>query len=248
MTFRGLPLISAENPLLPHARLGELYTLMQRCRALDRRHKQIKLSREGLLAATALQLESGDLLVAEPGDRTQHLLSPAPLQQSDSTELAGEDPGELPAALRLPLCAGAARGFRAAGTTGIVLAFGRAGHAEGGWEETLIWAQRERLPLILAFSDVRGPGRKRGGDPVTFDRLSAVAESCGLPVFPADAEDAVAVYRVMYESALRARAGGGPAVLWGFFHAGRSSPGSRSLAPLPRLTAYCKARGIKLPH
>jgi pyruvate dehydrogenase E1 component alpha subunit len=63
-----------------------------------------------------------------------------------------------------------------------------------------------------------------------------------LPYFPVDGEDAVAVYRVMQETSARARAGGGPSVIWAMLSATRLTPRQQ---PLRRLEAYMAARDIR---
>jgi TPP-dependent pyruvate/acetoin dehydrogenase alpha subunit len=72
-------------------------------------------------------------------------------------------------------------------------------------------------------------------------------------MMPVDGEDAVGVYRVMQESALRARLGGGPAVIWAFMNPGLNSSPSRTAdqprakQPIARLRSYLAARQITLP-
>lgn len=228
----------ADHPLLPQARLRELHALMQRCRALDRKQKAGKALREGWLAATVVQLESGDLLCPEPGDRVQASLhNTAPAHPGPGAEA-------VPTSLRLPVCAGIARGFQAAGAKRLVLVYSRAGLVEPSWQESLTWAQRDRLPLLIACAEVTTRGRKRQGSVLTWEGMARLAETTALPVFPVDAEDPVAVYRVMYEAVLRARESGGPAVLWGVFSKQSESPPPRSAQPLPRLEKYLKSRGI----
>ena len=249
----------ADHPLLPQARLRELHALMQRCRMLDRKRKAGEPLREGWLAATALQLEPGDLLCPEPGDTVEASLHPSPASESGAGagNRAGNEYGnrsgtgsrehtslEIPSSLRLSFCAGMARGLQAAGARRVVLAYGRAGTAEPFWADALSWAQRDRLPLLVACADVARAGRKRQGEVLSSEGVTSLAQETGLPVFPVDAEDPVAVYRVMYEAVLRAREGGGPAVLWGFFSKRSGSTTPRTAQPLPRLEKYLKARAI----
>ena len=235
----------ADHPLLPQARLRDLHALMQRCRALERKQQSRSglgskfgsPAREGWLAATALQLEPGDLLYPEADDQVQAALHPHP---------ADDTPSEVPSSLRLPVCAGIARGLQAAGTKRLVLAYASARIVEPSWTEALTWAQRDRLPLLLACTDLTKPGRKRQGDVISWEGMARLAETIALPVFPVDAEDPVAVYRVMYEAVLRTRDIGGPAVLWGVFSKRSEGAGSRSAQPLARLEKYLTSRGIKL--
>ena len=62
-----------------------------------------------------------------------------------------------------------------------------------------------------------------------------------------DGEDAVAVYRTAQEGILRARVGGGPAVLWAALATvaeAKARPASQR--PVARLTRYMRARKIAL--
>ncbi len=240
----------SENPLLPHRQLRELHTLMLRCRELERKDKSRSSAREALLAATSIHLLAGDLLSASPKDQTAGHLAPVRRKPSQSGSLIAT------AALsaRLPLCAAAARGLQAAGTEGLVLAFTQAGTAEPGWQAALEWAQQSQLPLLVACADATGGtlsrSGKRGEPAIDFAAMSKFAKRVKLPVLTVDGEDAVAVYRVMQESVLRARFGDGPAVLWAVMtplHA--ASPKlPRSSQPVSRLESYLAARGIPFSH
>jgi len=240
----------SENPLLPHRQLRELHTLMLRCRELERKDKSRSSAREALLAATSIHLLAGDLLSASPKDQTAGHLAPVRRKPSQSGSLIAT------AALsaRLPLCAAAARGLQAAGTEGLVLAFTQAGTAEPGWQAALEWAQQSQLPLLVACADATGGVPSRSGklrEPaIDFAAMSKFAKRVKLPVLTVDGEDAVAVYRVMQESVLRARFGDGPAVLWAVMtplHA--ASPKlPRSSQPVSRLESYLAARGIPFSH
>jgi hypothetical protein len=239
----------SENPLLPHRKLRDLHALMLHCRDLEK--KQVRsAAREAFLAATAMHLVPGDLLSAEPADQTTPHLAPDAKKDSYNSVLA-----TAPVVTsRLALCAAAARGLQAATTktedAGVVLATVRAGTNETGWQTALEWAQQAQLPLILACSDATNgkAARVRRGEPA-FDwaSVSRFAKRTKLAVLSVDGEDAVAVYRVMQESALRARLGGGPAVIWGVVSpvvAGQRLPRSRQ--PIVRLENYLAQRNIKL--
>lgn len=236
----------SENPLLPHRKLRELHSLMLRCRELERKDKSRNSAREALLAATSIHLLPGDLLSASTADQVSVQLAPEGKKPSKSGSLIAT------AALstRLPLCAAAARGLQAAGTDGIVLAFTQAGAAEPGWQAALEWAQQSQLPLLVACSDATGGAASRSGklrEPaLDFATISKFAKRVKLPVLTVDGEDAVAVYRVMQESVLRARFGGGPAVLWAVMTPlnGAAPKLPRSSQPVARLESYLAARDI----
>ena len=227
-----------QNPLLPNRKLRELYALMLRCRDLDRRQPN-PAAREALLAATTMQLLPGDMLSVAPGDRAAAL---APASKSDAKPSA-TTPAEI--APRLVLCAATARGLQAAAAQGILLSLTTAGSAEPGWAAALTWANTEKLPLLLAVADAtdgKASVRKQS-EPLNWLQMQRLAKKMRLPVFAVDGEDAVAVYRVMQESALRARAGDGPAVIWAVLNPHRPAPAQQ---PLARLRSYLAARRIAL--
>ncbi len=237
----------SENPLLPHSKLRELHALMVRCRSLERKQTSRGSVREALLAATLIHLLPGDLLSGGAGDRVVEALAPEGKHQRPAGSLIGG--GDLGA--RLPVCAAAARGLQAAGNDGVVLAFSRAGGSERGWMEALEWAQQSQLPLLLACSDATNgaaSGSRKSADPaIDFSTMSRFAKRHHLPVLTVDGEDAVAVYRVMQESVLRARQGGGPSVLWAVMTPSRSlATMPRSGQPIARLLSYLAARKISL--
>ena len=236
----------SENPLLPHNKLRELHTLMVRCRALARKHRSRGPAREALLAATHIHLLPGDLLSASAKDAVATELAPEAKKPSTSGLLMSD----VKLAGRLALCAAAARGMQAAGTEGMVLAFATAGHAETEWKTALEWSQNAQLPLILACTDATGGVRSRSAKSpdsvIDFDTFSRFAKRVKLPVLTVDGEDAVAVYRVMQECALRARMGGGPAVVWAVLtpNTAQTPKLKKSATPIVRLESYMCAREI----
>jgi hypothetical protein len=245
-----------ENPLLPHRKLRELYTLMQHCHDLDKKHRSTPrrtahTPREAVLAATSIHLLPGDLLCSEPGDLTTQDLAPASKSKHLLTGLfAG--PSMLP---RLPLCAAAARGLQATSAEALLIAYTRVGIPSPGWTTALEWAQRAQLPLLFTVIDPTAPRNalpKTAGSKepsLSLPSITAFARKLRLPVMPVDGEDAVAVYRVMQESALRARLGGGPAVIWALMSQPDPSAAlPRSRQPLARLQTYMSARKISLPR
>ena len=237
----------SENPLLPHNKLRELHALMVRCRSLERKQTSGGSVREALLAATLIHLLPGDLLSGDAGDPVVEKLAPEGKQHRPVGSLIGGD--SLGA--RLLICAAAARGLQAAGGDGVLLAFARAGGPERGWMQALEWAQKSELPLLLACSDATNGAasgsRKSTEAAIDFSSMSRFARRLQLPVLTVDGEDAVAVYRVMQESVLRARQGGGPSVLWAVMTPGRSlTTMPRSSQPIARLRSYLAARKISL--
>jgi TPP-dependent pyruvate/acetoin dehydrogenase alpha subunit len=224
-----------------------MYALMMRCRSLQQKQTSRGPLREALLAATLIHLLPGDLLSSSAGDATVEKLAPEGKHQHPAGTLLGGDAiGE-----RLQICAAAARGLQAAGGDGVLLAFAGAGGPERGWMEALEWAQASQLPLLLACSDATNGAAstlRKGAEPaIDFSSMSRFARRHQLPVLTVDGEDAVAVYRVMQESVLRARQGGGPSVLWAVMTPVRAiATMPRSCQPIARLRSYLKARKISL--
>lgn len=219
---------------------------MLRCRDLERKQKSRNSAREALLAATSIHLLPGDLLSANPADLAADHLAPESKKPSMNSSLVVA----LPVGSRLSLCAAAARGLQAAGTDGVVLAFTQSNTSEPGWQAALEWAQQSQLPLLLVCADASGGTLARAGkhrEPaLDFVTMSRFAKRIKLPVLTVDGEDAVAVYRVMQESILRARQGGGPAVLWAVMTPLISGAPkmARSNHPIARLETYLTARNI----
>lgn len=220
---------------------------MVRSRSLDRKHPTNGSPREALLAATTIQLLPGDLLSANPGDAVAGQFAPAAKNKRAEDSLVGPPALES----RLTVCAATARGLQAAGSESLVLAFSHAGALEHGWMSALEWAQTARLPLIWVCSDATNgalsTARKTGDPAIDFTSMSRFSKRHKLPVLTVDGEDAVAVYRVMQESALRARQGGGPSVIWAVMTPKRSVPTMpASSLPIARLRRYLAARKIAI--
>lgn len=249
----------AENPLLPNAELRALLDLTRQCAKLEaiagrksakqpskRSVSYQPSSREALLAGSTLQLRPGDLLVCEPGDSIAAALAPTPEDGKGATPVI---PGDHPA--NLPLSVAMAAALRGSGTDCLVMHYTRAGAPQPGWAEAFAWAQNRLLPWILVCSDDRGsqafrPGKPEKDGALAWDAVHRTAAKLQLPVLTVDGEDAVAVYRVVQESVLRARAGGGPAVLWAMLPSAKDLLVDRPRAarPVSRLERYMKARRI----
>ncbi|WP_263377656.1 thiamine pyrophosphate-dependent dehydrogenase E1 component subunit alpha [Granulicella paludicola] len=231
----------SENPLLPHRKLSELYLQMLRCRDLERKHKAAKRGpREAFLAATTMQLLPGDLLSHEADDESAEILSPV----GKSGKLAGSLHTSVKS--RLAVCAGAARGMTASATNALVLAITRAGVAAPGWQEALLWAHNDLLPLIFLCEDSANGGKGKTADALTWSAMETFTRKNRIAITAVDGEDAVAVYRVMQESVIRARTGCGPAVIWAVTSPKtKSAPASQQ--PVAKLQSYLRVRKIALP-
>ena len=251
----------AENPLLPNTELQALRARTKRCVALEASTERRQApgptrssfrpltSREALLAATTLQLQPGDLLLNEPGDSVAASLAPSP----ETAISAGIPllPASIEGSSRLLLATAMAAALRGAGTDRVILTYTRAGAAEPDWSTALTWAQERLLPLLVICGDPRGPlafrpdarARKNAFE---WGAVRRAATRLQLPILTVDGEDAVAVYRTLQESVLRARSGGGPTLLWAMLPSPRSIGTDRPAArrPLGRLDQYLRARKI----
>lgn len=93
------------------------------------------------------------------------------------------------------------------------------------WKETLTFAARHLLPLVIAYT-------------ATQD-ISAIAADCGVPWIAADSKDAVALYRVACESLGHARRGNGPTILAAVELADTATTSATQL-----MEQYLAARGL----
>ncbi len=220
-----------ENPLVPDERLREIYTAMVHMRLLEEhlvaKEHQKKAARsidsvrgeEAARASTALSLGSGDLIldyVAAPGMK---LLLGAELSSLTGTTGAGNHAGstrELPRTLpiardakeQVQRAVGAAAALKVQGQGRAVLVYiQREDLRRKEWKRALEAAGSEELPLIFVALP-SGPDLSSSAG-----ELAERSRGWGVPGFPVDGSDAIALYRVMQESLLRARSGGGPALL-----------------------------------
>jgi pyruvate dehydrogenase E1 component alpha subunit len=220
---------------------------MVRSRSLDRKQSPTGSAREALLAATLIQLLPGDVVSSAAGDGVVEKLAP----EGKNPRAGGSMIGTFEFDSRLTLCAATARGLQAAGTDGLILSFARAGSVEHGWMAALEWAQKAQLPVVLACPDgtngASSTAAKHAEPVLDFASMSRFAQRNKLPVLTVDGEDAVAVYRVMQESVLRVRQGGGPSVLWAVMTPARSiATMPASAQPIARLRKYLAVRKIAL--
>ncbi len=200
-----------ENPLVPHAVLQQMYAGMKALRALEPNAAALAAGghslrgEEACRASSLLSLGAGDLVSDVPGSAVR-------TQRRGAAVLETMAPGVLllpsiaAAIERLSLAVGAASALRVQGESRLVLLYARAGEVSPAvWKQSFGTAGRRELPII--FLVLPRAGKQRS------DRISDRAQNWGVPGMPVDAADAVALYRVMQESVLRARGGDGPALI-----------------------------------
>ena len=235
-----------ENPLLPNAKLKQLYTTMQRARALAGRAAGF----EAVAATMAEQLEPGDAVITagpEIGLKELFLPARARTKQAPTTAVL------TPAASPLAFASGIAAAAQLAGNNRLVAALLDTRHPEPAWASLLEQAQRDRLPLIVICPErTAKAGTKSSAEALTWPMLSRTVKKLQFPILTVDGADAVAMYRAMQESVLRARHGDGPALLWCLMpeavaRAKRQPGSSSAMSPIARLESYLAARRIPLP-
>lgn len=235
---------TGENPLVPNRVLRRLHTLLLEHRAMEETMARAGEAgagaggRAACLASLAVSLGRGDL-VSEAGAGAGLGLLLAASSGRGGSGKAGVAllPTMAVATERLLMAVGAAVALKS-GAKGRVLAV----LVESGEMPAAMWRQMlgfvARLELPVLFVVLPGAKVGRQGD------LSGRSEGWGVPGFPVDVEDAVAMYRVVQEALGRLRAGEGPVLLEGIrWRAGR--PGGRGAGNgLARLEEMMRVRGL----
>ena len=223
-----------ENPLLPNAKLKELYALMQRARALGKAPASAPRF-EAILGATLMHIGPGDFVSPPPNAPVATLLA----AERTATGKKSAPAAALPPTQRLATAAGVAQGLKLANPGRFAVIYTDAGRPETGWQEALAYATTARLPLILVVAGIETP-RASNPKAITWPSLSKLAKKLRLPILTVDGTDAVAVYRVMQESAHRARLGDGAAVIWCALPAKTSA----ATDPIRNMQTYLTARHL----
>jgi Dehydrogenase E1 component len=224
-----------ENPLLPNAKLRELFALMQRARALSKAPASAPRF-EAILCATLMHIEPGDYISPPPNAPVAVLLA---AERTRASRKKFEPAQPLPAAQRLAVATGIAQGLKLATPGRFAVVYTDAGSPEPGWQQALTYATTARLPLILVIAGVETP-RAAKPKSLTWPALSKLAKKLHLPILTVDGTDAVAVYRVMQESAHRARLGDGVAVIW----CALPTKNSATTDPIRNMETYLAARNL----
>ena len=219
----------SENPLVPNRVLRQMHGLMREHAGLNGamvRAGEAPAGSGACLVSLAVSLGRGDLVSEAGGGAGLGLL----LEAKKTVTLL---PAMAVATERLLMAVGAAVALKAGGK-GRVLAV----LVEGGampaamWRQMLGFVARLELPMLFAVL----PGAKAGRK----GELSGRSEGWGVPGFPVDADDAVAMYRVVQEAVGRLRAGEGPVLLEGV----RWQAGRRGGGGLARLEEQMRGRGL----
>ena len=217
-----------ESPLISHARMRAMYRALVEVRGLTERVKIRSLrGAEACWVSTAIDLKDGDLTSDAGAAQEAVLLEHVRAVGRREAAAAVKNP-ELKRILRRlkepkveafrgsayerVLCAaGAGMALKAGGARGVALAYAGLTELSGAeWKRVLTVLGQEGLPLVLMVL----PGESK----VDLEAVAVKAAGsvdAAVPVIPVDAGDAVAIYRVTQETMVRARAGGGAAVILG---------------------------------
>ncbi len=209
---------SYENPLLGHVRMRAMFRALVEMRALSEQagKRGIPKKLEACWVGTAIDLLAGDVSSGLHAGGYASLIRAVGARKTDRAATRTEF-------RRAAAQAAAAKPFPGAAIDGVCCAVGQAmalAAAEGKhlvvayagvdeltaaeWKRVFAVAQEGMLPLVVvAVPPVRTTA--------AID-LAGVA-GAKIPVIPVDAGDAVALYRVMQETCVRARADGGVAVI-----------------------------------
>jgi TPP-dependent pyruvate/acetoin dehydrogenase alpha subunit len=232
-----------ENPLIPNAKLRQIYVAMMQARSLARvvparRRNNATLGIEACLVSPAIDLGAGDLVSDALGGGVIEFLRGAMLVEVLGSEKISRRRGvtaDCGEAARLPeapgvteriwAALGAAAALKAASARIKVEAKAAGNEAKQpgvvvvyalpGEATTAVWQKTLTFAREkqLPVLFVILPSTPRKGNTAKAAGLCALAILCGVPGIAVDADDAVALYRVAQESIGHARIGGGPALM-----------------------------------
>lgn len=232
-----------ENPLVPHALLQRMYAGMQALRAISPSATTAGSTfslrgQEACRASSLLSLEPQDLISDLPPAAAAQKRLRSKFASVVETLAPGVSllPSPPDAQDRLRLANGAASALQAQSERRLVLAYVEGDAVSpAAWRHLLGVAGGASLPVVFVLLPTTS-GKSQGA-------ISDRAQSWGVPGMPVDAADAIALYRVLQESVLRARGGDGPALIecvtWL-----RSSSNPEAADGLHVLRAQLRARGL----
>ncbi|MGA8042382.1 MAG: thiamine pyrophosphate-dependent enzyme [Terracidiphilus sp.] len=249
--------------LIPDAKLRAMYVAMQKCRMLAEHYRalprkdrpavaMLHRGHEAMLAALTTDLKTDDALSLASEEAAAGFLKgltlAAVLRKSKKTEsmktqtsnhvsrsFEGLLPSAASTAAQLHMACGVALAWKARVPGKVVAVFcGGADAPASSWKEVLTFASDHQLPLVLMTHEANdGPSQ--------FDAMAKSALVHGVPMLTVDGRDAVAVYRVVFESLVRARQGrGATLIVCRTDLKGHGQPRD----PLRRMEAYLMRKGL----
>ena len=212
---RGFSLISDEK-------FRQLYAALLQCEMLDQCLRAVKsykpwTGREAASAAVSACLRRGDSITPTPRGLLARYLHSGALALSASTSPAKQLAAANQEAIR----------HKRQNSGSVAVVFAPVASASS-LSKTFATAAAQYLPALYILEGATPPD-----------------EAChGIPVIRVDASDAVALYRVAYESITRAREGGGPTILECAAWFADSEPAD----PLRKLEHYLTQKKLFRPH
>jgi hypothetical protein len=227
-----------DNPLMPNARLRQMYLAMLKARELARlfprrRGDQGTAGLEACLVSPTVDLGPGDLVSDVLSGGAVDFLRGATLAAAMQPGLVAKKRGVhadcgqaarlinpidivervwsvLGAAAALKALAPHAKEDAEAQPAGVVVFYLLPDQLPTALlRKALTFAREKALPVLFVVLPAPPPKEAKG----TTSSTSSIAQRCGVPGMPVDAHDAVAIYRVAQEAIGHARIGGGPALI-----------------------------------
>jgi len=203
---------SWENPLIPNAKLQQVYTAMLRAQMLEAKLAPAALRvPEAVAAGLLTDLRAEDTLASTaPSHR---FLKGVPLKQIFAKKKPLDLDHGFPAQNILPAIADGAAALNAA----VGLAFAHKMNDTGERNSNIVLAftadaaacvqaarlaEQHRLPIVFVYMQKTAKAA-----------LTLQTRRFGIPGMPVDRDDALAIYRVAQEGIARARNGGGPTLV-----------------------------------
>lgn len=224
-----------ENPLMPNAKLRQMYSAMLRLRMFaariasqqKRAASPSPLGLEACLVAPTIDLAPEDLVAGAfhggaidflRGSSAEQVLNPSRRLRSAGTLANSGFATRLTAPAtgpeRLWAAIGAAAALKAhAIRTGakdgaVLVCYMRPEDAQpAAWSRALVHVSAQKLPILFVVLPARKPQGSRTG------HMASLAIRNRIPGMPVDQDDAVALYRASQEAIGHARIGGGPALI-----------------------------------
>jgi TPP-dependent pyruvate/acetoin dehydrogenase alpha subunit len=207
---------STGGSLISHEKLQLMYANMLRCRMLTKYAQGLpqrtssarlykgSLGQEAIACACTIDLRPEDTLVVGPHDSIARLVKGVPL--GELVQELHEPPARDDLKMKLSLALDLAARYRKKkkGNVVVILA-DKAMAKRKDWQQTIRMADQGKLPIIFVEENNPwpGPARARAADHPRYD----------FPTFSVDANDVVAIYRVVYESLQRIRVDPCPVLL-----------------------------------
>ena len=247
-----------ENPLLPHAKLRQIYLTMLQCEHWERRTAPSERTMRGLEAVLSTLVI--DLLPTDrigPCSLENELRIVRGFQESARTEqelairksahgsiasprnTRAKRPSRLlPESAQWGFSTGLALAQKLSGDGGAAVLLSRCpGNGTEGCHQALTFAAANQLPMLYAIWREAGAARASACAAIVRH-----AHTCGIPVITVDGTDAVGTYRVVQECLQRARNGDGPTLIECV-----ASPGGKtapSAGPLSQMEHYLTSKRL----